>query len=183
MNHGLRQAEATPSGTLPGLKQHSSHTSQACTSMWISRRCGGRVPLQSMPRPCTAPPSSPGWRAGAFIPCSSWICLWSSCDQVCISQHTSPTLVLSVVRRNKYYTQAKLLLRRGYNAYKQNELNAEKIKTLSDHLNYEAVVQVIAHPPGQQYNDFVHELRACVKFNQTLMVFWKDGELPDLGPK
>lgn len=44
--------------------------------------------------------------------------------------------------RNKWYTRAKLLLRRGYNAYQANELNAEKIKTFSDHLNYEAVVQV-----------------------------------------
>lgn len=43
---------------------------------------------------------------------------------------------------NKWYTRSKLLLRRGYNAYKANELNAEKIKTFSDHLNYEAVVQV-----------------------------------------
>lgn len=33
-------------------------------------------------------------------------------------------------RSNKWYSQAKLLLRRGLNAYKQNELNAEKITTL-----------------------------------------------------
>ena len=43
---------------------------------------------------------------------------------------------------NKWYTRARLLLRRGYNAYQANELNAEKITTFSDHLNYEAVVQV-----------------------------------------
>jgi hypothetical protein len=43
---------------------------------------------------------------------------------------------------NKWYTRARLLLRRGYNAYRANELNADKITTFSDHLNYEAVVQV-----------------------------------------
>ena len=41
------------------------------------------------------------------------------------------------LRRNKYWTWVKLLLRRGYNAYKANELNSERITTLSEHLNYE----------------------------------------------
>lgn len=41
------------------------------------------------------------------------------------------------LRRNKYWTWAKLLLRRGYNAYKVNELNSERITTLRQHLNYE----------------------------------------------
>ncbi len=41
------------------------------------------------------------------------------------------------LRRNKYWTWARLLLRRGYHAYKANELNSERITTLSEHLNYE----------------------------------------------
>ena len=41
-------------------------------------------------------------------------------------------------RYNVYY---KLLKARGWNAYKRNELNAEKITTMNLRLNYEAVVQ------------------------------------------
>ena len=41
-------------------------------------------------------------------------------------------------RYNVYY---KLLTARGWNAYKKNELNAEKITNMSLRLNYEAVVQ------------------------------------------
>ena len=37
----------------------------------------------------------------------------------------------------------KLLTARGWNAYKRNELNAEKITNMSLRLNYEAVVQYL----------------------------------------
>ena len=51
-------------------------------------------------------------------------------------------------RRSKYYTWAKLLFRRGYNAYKANELNAERIKTISEHLNYEVPPPPPSHTPA-----------------------------------
>ena len=60
----------------------------------------------------------------------------------CHKQLCLPTLQCDTCS-NKWYTRARLLLRRGYNAYQANELNAEKITTFSDHLNYEAVVQVL----------------------------------------
>lgn len=59
----------------------------------------------------------------------------------CQKQHRLSTLQCDTCS-NKWYTRVRLLLRRGYNAYQANELNAEKITTFSDHLNYEAVVQV-----------------------------------------
>ena len=41
----------------------------------------------------------------------------------------------------RYRAYYRLLTTRGYNKYKQNELNAEKITNMTQHLNYEAVVQ------------------------------------------
>lgn len=38
---------------------------------------------------------------------------------------------------NKYVAWAKLLFHRGWNAYKANELNASRVKTLGEHIDYE----------------------------------------------
>lgn len=42
---------------------------------------------------------------------------------------------------SKYRAYARLLTRRGPHAYKQNELNADKITSLSERLDYEAIIQ------------------------------------------
>ena len=52
-------------------------------------------------------------------------------------------------RYNVYY---KLLTARGWNAYKKNELNADKITNMSLRLNYEAVVQYA----GIEDNDLLY---------------------------
>ena len=41
----------------------------------------------------------------------------------------------------RYRAYYRLLTARGFSAYKRNELNAEKINNMTQHLNYEAVIQ------------------------------------------
>jgi hypothetical protein len=41
----------------------------------------------------------------------------------------------------RYRAYYRLLTARGWNAYKRNELNAEKITNMTQRLNYEAVIQ------------------------------------------
>ena len=52
----------------------------------------------------------------------------------------------------KYRTFARLLTQRGWNAYKANELNADKINNLTQQLNYEAVIQY----SGLKDNDLLY---------------------------
>ena len=53
------------------------------------------------------------------------------------------TADVAVVRapRSKWHGYYKLLFTRGFNAYKRNKLNRDKIKNWMDHANYEAIVQ------------------------------------------
>ena len=84
----------------------------------------------------------------------------SLAESLALCTATSNTCFFTVqchARSNKWYTRARLLLRRGYHAYQANELNADKITTFSDHLNYEAVVQA---PNGSSV--------FCMKHTQSL---------------
>ena len=52
----------------------------------------------------------------------------------------------------KYRTYAHLLTRRGLGAYKQNELNADKIRSMGEILDYEAIIQYT----GLKDNDLLY---------------------------
>ena len=52
----------------------------------------------------------------------------------------------------KYRAYAQLLTRRGPHAYKRNELNASKIRSLGERLDYEAVIQYT----GLKDNDLLY---------------------------
>jgi len=62
----------------------------------------------------------------------------------------------------RYKVYYELLTARGWNAYKRNELNAEKITNMSLRLNYEAVVQYADIEDNDLlYFSYANQVRSC----------------------